>query len=205
MRFSRILLLVLGIAVLIGVLNTISVKATPPQQGPTLLTLQRVGTSSFASAPMAADVSGVPDEIDAALNGGDDADSSNGSGLGIAINRSLPGTKTGKGKAVSSKHKSNPTLSTHFQGLNFHDQRFANGGNQFTVEPPDQGMCAGNGFVLESVNDVLRVFDTAGKRPLGGGEAHPLYWYPPALDPSTPISFPPRAPPTPPRLCFCQP
>ncbi len=184
MRFSRLLLLVLGIAVLIGVLNTISVKATPPQQGPTLLTLQRVGTSSFASAPMATDVSGVPDEIDAALNGGDDADSSNGSGLGIAINRSLPGTKTGKGKAVSSKHKSNPALSTHFQGLNFHDQRFANGGNQFSVEPPDQGLCAGNGFVLESVNDVLQVYDTAGNALLNGGQAVDLntfYGYPPAI------------------------
>jgi hypothetical protein len=183
MRFSRALFSVLGIALLIGVPNTVSVEATPPQQGPTLLTLQRVGTSSFASAPMATDVSGVPDEIDAALNG-DDADSNNGSGVGIAINRSLPGTSTGNGQAVSSKHKSNPALGTHFQGLNFHDQRFANGGNQFSVEPPDQGLCAGNGFVLESVNDVLQVYDTAGNALLNGGQPVDLntfYGYPPAI------------------------
>jgi hypothetical protein len=183
MRFSRVLLSVLGIALLIGVLNTVSVKATPPQQGPTLLKLQRVGTSSFASAPMATDVSGVPDEIDTAVNGGD-ADTGIGSAAGIAINRSLPGTKTGNGKPVSSKHKSNPVLETNFQGLNFHDQRFANGGNQFSVEPPDQGLCAGNGFVLETVNDVLQVYDTAGNALLNSGQAVDLntfYGYPPAI------------------------
>jgi len=183
MRFSRALLSVLGIALLIGVLNTVSIEATPPQQGPTLLKLQRVGTSSFASAPMATDVSGLPDEIDAAVNGGD-ADGNNGSAAGVGINRSLPGTKTGNGKPVSSKPKSNPELGTHFQGLNFHDQRFANGGNQFSVEPPDQGLCAGNGFVLETVNDVLQVYDTAGNALLNGGHAVDLntfYGYPPAI------------------------
>src|SRR5262245_45033672 len=34
---------------------------------------------------------------------------------------------------------------TSFRGLNFFDQRFANGGNQFSLEPPDQGLCAGGG------------------------------------------------------------
>ncbi len=32
-----------------------------------------------------------------------------------------------------------------FNGVNHRDQRLANGGNQFSVEPPDQGMCVGNG------------------------------------------------------------
>jgi len=55
--------------------------------------------------------------------------------------------------------KSNPSFKTGFEGLNHYQQRYARGGNQFSVEPPDQGMCAGNGFVLESVNDVLNVFN----------------------------------------------
>src|ERR1700751_757282 len=100
MRVSRFILSVLGIALLIGALNTVSLQATAPKQGPTLLTLQRVGTSSFASAPMATDVGGVPDEIDSALNGGD-ADSGDGAGLGVAINQSLPGTVTGNGRPVN--------------------------------------------------------------------------------------------------------
>src|SRR6516225_9555193 len=125
MRFGRVLISALGIALLIGVLSTASVDAIPPQQGPVTLKLQRIGTSSFASAPMATDVSGVPDEIDAALNG-DDADGDGGDGFqAIGINRSLPGTTTGHGKSTNSKPKSNPVLGSNFQGLNFHDQRFA--------------------------------------------------------------------------------
>jgi hypothetical protein len=43
--------------------------------------------------------------------------------------------------------KSNLGLNLSFDGLNFHDQRFANGGNQFSVEPPDQGMSGAGGIV----------------------------------------------------------
>ena len=181
MRFSRLPIFSFAIALLIGVLNMVSVKAASAQQAVTLK-LQRVGTSSFASAPMATD-SGLPDEIDATVNGGD-SDGNNGSNAGIGLNRSLPGTTTGNGKAVNSKHKSNPVLGTNYQGLNFHDQRFANGGNQFSVEPPDQGLCAGNGFVLETVNDVLQVYDASGTPLLNGGQAVDLntfYGYPPAI------------------------
>ena len=60
------------------------------------------------------------------------------------------------------KAKSNPTFNKGFEGLNLFQQRYARGGNQFTVEPPDQGLCAGNGYVLEAVNDVLNVFNTSG-------------------------------------------
>lgn len=56
-----------------------------------------------------------------------------------------------------------------FSGLNHVDQRTANGGNQFSIEPPDQGLCAGNGYVVETVNNVIRVFDAEGD-PLTGVE-----------------------------------
>jgi hypothetical protein len=187
MKIRRLLLSSIGLALLIGVLSAVSVTAATAQQGPVILTLQRVGTSSFASAPPATDVGGVPDEIDSALNGGD-TDGNNGNSLGIGINRSLPGTTTGHGKPVRSKPKSNPVLDFHFQGLNFHDQRFANGGNQFSVEPPDQGLCAGNGFVLETVNDVLQVYNSAGNPLLNGGNAVDLntfYGYPAAINRTT--------------------
>jgi hypothetical protein len=38
-----------------------------------------------------------------------------------------------------------PKVGASWDGLNFFDSRFANGGNQFSVEPPDQGLCVGNG------------------------------------------------------------
>jgi hypothetical protein len=76
---------------------------------------------------------------------------------------SLSGSGTGGGPSVNSgqKAKSNPTFNSGFEGLNHYQQRYSRGGNQFSVEPPDQGMCVGNGYVVEAVNDVLNVFDAA--------------------------------------------
>jgi hypothetical protein len=55
---------------------------------------------------------------------------------------------------------------TAFDGLSHFDNRFAGTGDyentQFSLEPPDQALCVGNGFVLESVNTVIRVRSTAG-------------------------------------------
>src|SRR5919201_5064956 len=72
-------------------------------------------------------------------------------------------TGAGSGVSVSSgkKAKSNPTFNFGFEGLNHYQQRFSRGGNQFSLEPPDQGMCVGNGYVVEAVNDVLNVFSAA--------------------------------------------
>jgi hypothetical protein len=69
-----------------------------------------------------------------------------------------------------------------FDGVNLRDQRLANGGNQFTVEPPDQGLCSGNGYVLESVNDVLRVYTTSGAPATSVVDLNTFYGYPAAID-----------------------
>lgn len=88
--------------------------------------------------------------------------------------------------------KSNPQLGASFDGLNLFQQRFANNGNQFTVEPPDQGLCAGNGFVVESVNDVLRVFDTSGNALTNPIDLNTFYGYSPAVNRGvTPLQFGP--------------
>jgi hypothetical protein len=80
---------------------------------------------------------------------------------GTIVNRSLsrgsgPGVSTTSGK----KAKSSAAVINSFEGLNLYQQRYARGGNQFTVEPPDQGLCVANGYVLEAVNDVLNVYNT---------------------------------------------
>ena len=48
-----------------------------------------------------------------------------------------------------------------FNALSHVDSRLASSGNQFSLEPPDQGLCAGNGMVLEAVNSVLAVYSAA--------------------------------------------
>ena len=81
---------------------------------------------------------------------------------GTIVDRSL---STGGGHGVSAnsgkKAKSNPTFNFGFEGLNHYQQRYSRGGNQFSVEPPDQGMCVGNGYVVEVVNNVLNVYSAA--------------------------------------------
>ncbi len=53
-----------------------------------------------------------------------------------------------------------------FNGLSHFDQRNAGTGaftnTQFSLEPPDQGMCASNNFVLDSINTALEVRSTKG-------------------------------------------
>jgi hypothetical protein len=86
---------------------------------------------------------------------------------------------------ASAMGASSPQLVRSIDGLNHRDQRTANGGNQFSVEPPDQGLCVGNGFVLETVNDVLRVYDTAGNPVTGVTDQNSFYGYPPAINRTT--------------------
>src|SRR5690349_5376307 len=83
-------------------------------------------------------------------NGVIDRSLSNGSGHGASANS-------------TKKAKSNPQFNTGFEGLNHYQQRYARGGNQFSVEPPDQGLCVGNGYVIEAVNDVLNIFNESGQ------------------------------------------
>ena len=179
----RALLLTVPLAALL-VLAAVSASATgaASTMTPTVVPLTMVGSTSFT--PSGGGPGGpVVDtaEIDQATNG--DTDSGDGEDFGEGVNRTLPGAVTGKGKPVSSskKAKSNPELGTHFQGLNLFNQRFANGGNQFSVEPPDQALCAGNGFIFEAVNDVARVYTTSGAAATGVIDLNTFYGYPPAI------------------------
>ena len=72
-------------------------------------------------------------------------------------------TGAGGGPSVSSgpKAKSNPVFNFGFEGLNHYQQRYSRGGNQFSVEPPDQGLCVGNGDVVEVIVVLARVSSPA--------------------------------------------
>jgi hypothetical protein len=64
---------------------------------------------------------------------------------------------------VAGKHVSSPVgLTANFPGLNHYVQRTSDGGNQFSVEPPDMGLAVGNGFVVQAVNDVMNIYDAHG-------------------------------------------
>jgi len=72
-----------------------------------------------------------------------------------------------------------------FQGLSHLDQRLADSGNQLTVEPPNPSIAVGNGFIVEGVNNAVRVYNQAGTPLLPVLSSNQWFGLPPALDRST--------------------
>ncbi len=120
------------------------------------------------------------------------------------IDRTLSTGGEGRGEDGQSGNgdNGNARVATSFEGLNHYQQRYARGGNQFSLEPPDQALCVGNGFVVEAVNDVMNVFNYAGASVLPDNtttnvvagfprnvnhavDLNSFYGYPPAVDRST--------------------
>jgi hypothetical protein len=147
--------------------------------------------------------SGAGDVTDEEFAGEADGDTGPDAYPGNIVDRSLS-SGGGHGASVSSgaKAKSNPQFKFGFEGLNFYQQRYARGGNQFSVEPPDQGLCVGNGYELEAVNDVLNIYNGSGASVLPDNTAtnivagfprnvhhavdlNSFYGYPPAINRST--------------------
>ena len=158
---SAVTLITAGVSAILALVlsanMTTSANAGPLSSGFARL----VGTSAPHTGP--ATPSGDNDVTQAEFPGQvDQADGSPGPYPGVIVNRSLS-KHSAHGASVNSgeKAKSNPQFNTAFDGLNHYQQRYSRKGNQFSVEPPDQGMCAGNGFVVEAVNDVLNVYNAA--------------------------------------------
>lgn len=74
-------------------------------------------------------------------------------------------------RAPSPLHRRVEVAQNHrgWEGLDHADQRLAGGGNQFSLEPPDQGLCVGGVSpndpadgpeVVESVNDAITFYDS---------------------------------------------
>jgi hypothetical protein len=59
-------------------------------------------------------------------------------------------------------------VTSSFEGLNHFDSRYSGGGNQFSGEPPDQGLCVGGDHVFEIVNSVVQVYTKSGTPLIAG-------------------------------------
>jgi hypothetical protein len=127
---------------------------------------------------------------------------------GDIFNRTLSSKHGGRGVTVPSatRAKSNPIFKTGFEGLNHYQQRYSNHGNQFSVEPPDQALCVGNGYVVEAANDVFNVFNSSGQSVLPDNtvgnvvagfprdvkhavDLNTFYGYPAAIKRTAPVAF----------------
>ena len=206
--------LVRGLAALMLVLSalaTVSVHAAPLQSS-AASQISRTGTGSPQTGE--APPSGDGDVTNAEFPSDGDGDAGADPYSGNILDRSLS-HGTGHGASVNSgkKAKSNPTFNSGFEGLNFYQQRYARSGNQFSIEPPDQGLCVGGGYELEAVNDVLNVFNASGASVLPDNTAtnivsgfprnvnhavdlNSFYGYPPAVNRATGVQGPELTDPT---------
>jgi len=162
MKSRKVFSVVLILALLVSALSVLSVSAAPLAASGITRQIPSGGTTSLQTGDYTP--SGSGDVTQAEFPGQMDADAGPGAYPGTIVNRSL---SKGSGNGVSAnsgkKAKSNPVFNFGFEGLNLFQQRYARGGNQFTVEPPDQGLCVGNGYVVEAVNDVLNVYNASGQ------------------------------------------
>jgi len=161
MKERMVLINIIGFALLIGIASPDMNKAEAQISGPYIRQIASGGTTSFIDAQ-------ITDALRLLESAGGREKEMEFIAPTYLVNRS-PAKGVGKGISVNSskKAKSNPELKVSFDGLDHRDQRLANEGNQFSVEPPDQGLCVGNGYVLESINQALRIYDTDGN-PLSG-------------------------------------
>lgn len=157
MKFKKAFALLSTFAMLVSMIGVLPVAAG----GGTTRLIPSSGTSSLLTGDFAP--SGSSDLTQLEFPAQED-EGETPSFTGTIVDRSLSqGTGTGVAVTSGKKAKSNPAFNMGFEGLNLFQQRYARGGNQFTVEPPDQGMCVGNGYVVEAVNDVINVFNTSGQ------------------------------------------
>jgi hypothetical protein len=154
-----------------------SAAPAPPEQ--TLGTIRRTGTINLSELNRPA-AGGVPagNEI---------------------VNVEIEKPATGGATPVVPNPSPTPVLSTSSaslvgtDGINHLDQRSASNGNQQSLEPPDQGLCVGNGHVIETVNVALQVYSAGSlttEIPTTGLNA--FFGLPPMIDRmADPITFGP--------------
>ena len=103
--------------------------------------------------------------------------------------------------AAAPQDLSAPGVIASWEGANSYANDWSFNGNQFSVEPPDQGLCAGNGFVFETVNQVIQIYDHSGTpllygspffsgSPAVGLALNEFYGFPPSLDFTTGVFGP---------------
>lgn len=137
------------------------------------------GTTSFTQAPQGPDGVQSPE-----LN------TAQGGPFGHAAVKSAVRATNGPTTSSGAVTHSGTELVTSFDGINHRQQRLANGGNQFSLEPPDQGLCVGNGFVLETINDALSVYSYSGATLKAVTALNAFYGYAPAINRTTHVFGP---------------
>ena len=175
--------------IVLGALSAPSSASAAPSVNTRVV--HKVGTGSYKVTGTG---SGIPTPLATELPREDrpEADLANSTNAATGTDRSMaPAQRAPKGRSGErGAIRKGPDLVRSFDGINHRDQRIANNGNQFSLEPPDQALCAGNGHVVEAVNTALRVHNADGTAQTGVVDLNTFYGYPPAIDRGTGVFGP---------------
>jgi hypothetical protein len=138
-------------------------------------------TAGAAASPVSTFTNAVVGTVDSSASNASMPTSSEGAvreAQHLLVNRStrsrLSSSATGPASAPTTNVASAlGSVRAAFNGTSSLDSAITNFGAEF--EPPDQGMCAGNGFVLEPVNSAFRIFRTDGTSIAGPFNVNNLY------------------------------
>jgi hypothetical protein len=172
MRRTSILALTCVAAVLAGSAASVSAVAAPPsERSPVAFVHDRpplpVRTTSAGTAqpPGVGDVTGGLElkspEVEARQNSPQGGSSVLNGKVRPPSASSVPVTQNPAGVVA------------RFEGLNHFDSRYSGGGNAFSGEPPDQGLCVGGNYVFEIVNSVVQVYTKSGTPLITGDKVFP--------------------------------
>ena len=182
-RRARALGATMASIVLLAALVPVATASGPTNPQATSVHLRKIGTTRMVTA-----APGSPGSSLSAATEIPNTDvlertpkSAGGSGGSLTVPIPTPVTVT----------SNNPGL-FGFNGLSHYDSRTASGGNQYSLEPPDQGLCVGNGYVVETINDVTAVYSAGGSLLAGPTALNAFYGYSPSIDRSaSPLVFGP--------------
>jgi hypothetical protein len=187
MTRRRALGLVAASVIVAAGLTTPSVSAGAPAASDSTRAIPAGGTTSIRSGPTGVEGLQQPElrPVQREEENGGDAGANRarpGSTNGPFPDQPLPAPRV-RSSAVA---RSNPDVSVSVNGLTHRDQRLANGGNQFSLEPPDQALCVGSGYLVESVNSALRVRSAKSGATLSGvQDLNTFFHYPAAINRTT--------------------
>ncbi|HVC43109.1 MAG TPA: hypothetical protein VND54_14110 [Candidatus Saccharimonadales bacterium] len=94
-------------------------------------------------------------------------------GIRVAPRTAAASSLAGAPSAAVATASVSSSLMQNFNGTSSNDSARTNFNQEF--EPPDQGLCVGNGYVLEPVNSAFRIFKTNGQTLVGPSNVNDLF------------------------------
>jgi hypothetical protein len=174
-RRSRLLVVAASSAVLLAGVTQVSTATAATSHRVSASPIHYVGQRAALTAPAASATakppsrSAAPDlasEIKNSEVGSDEAAPQGGAAVGA-------GTVGAPEVGSARVSRSTAGVVSAFEGSNHFDSRYSGAGNQFSGEPPDQGMCVGPRSVFEIVNSVVQVYTKSGQPMITGTRAFP--------------------------------